>query len=88
METKVQATELARSLSDILNRVHYRGESFVIERNGRPVARLGPAEPQEGPTLRELVDVLERFPALDKDFADDLEAVQSSQPKIGLPPWH
>ena len=87
METRVQATELARSLSDILNRVRYRGERFVIERNGQPVAHLGPAEQPSGPTLGDLVRILERLPPLDEDFAADVEALQSSQPKIELPPW-
>ena len=87
METRVQATELARSLSDVLNRVRYKGERFVIERNGQPVAHLGPVEQQSEPTLGDLMKILERFPPLDEDFAADVEAVQSSQPKIGLPPW-
>ena len=34
METRITPTELARSLSDVLNRVRYRGERFRIERNG------------------------------------------------------
>ena len=32
--TRITATELARGLSDILNRVQYHNEQFVIERNG------------------------------------------------------
>lgn len=42
MERRISATELARRLGDILGRVRYRGDSFVIERNGDPVARLVP----------------------------------------------
>ncbi len=43
-ETKLTATQLARSLSDVLNRVQYKGERFIVDRNGRPVATLGPAQ--------------------------------------------
>ncbi len=42
MEYHISATELARRLGDILGRIRYRSESFIVERNGRPVARIGP----------------------------------------------
>jgi antitoxin (DNA-binding transcriptional repressor) of toxin-antitoxin stability system len=42
METTITATELARNLSDILNRVRYRGERFRVERNGELVATIEP----------------------------------------------
>ena len=42
METKITATDLAKSLSDVLNRVRYRGERFLVERNGEPVAAVLP----------------------------------------------
>jgi antitoxin (DNA-binding transcriptional repressor) of toxin-antitoxin stability system len=44
METRITATELARNLSDILNRVRYKGETFVIERNGEVLGNLTPTE--------------------------------------------
>jgi hypothetical protein len=34
---RISATELARKLGDVLGRVRYRGESFIVERNGAPV---------------------------------------------------
>lgn len=40
----VAATDAARSLGDLLNRVMYGGQSFVITRHGRPVAELVPAQ--------------------------------------------
>lgn len=42
MESHISATDLARRLGDILGRIRYRGESFIVERNGKPVARIGP----------------------------------------------
>src|SRR6266516_1377716 len=54
METKVSATELAKNLADILNRVRYRGERFLIMRNGKAVANLGPPEGPPGITAAEL----------------------------------
>ncbi len=88
METRITATELAKSLSDVLNRVRYRGESFRIERNGEPIATLAPASPVSGGiTMRELVALLKELGSPDEDFADDLEAIHSSQPKISDPAW-
>ncbi len=87
MDTVITATDLARSLSDILNRVRYKGETFVIQRKGEPIATLAPSGPKPGATLRELMAVLEGLIPVDEDFADDLEAVQASQPRLEAPPW-
>lgn len=48
MEHTIAATELARSLGNILTRVKYRHDSFVVERNGTPIARVVPIEPAGG----------------------------------------
>ena len=88
METRITATELAKSLSDILNRVRYKGERFLIERKGEPVATLAPAAPVPGDiTMRKLVAVLKDLGSPDEDFADDLEAIQSAQTKTSPPLW-
>jgi hypothetical protein len=49
----VSATVAARSLGDLLARVRYRGESFVIRRGRTVVAELRPP-PATGPTGAEL----------------------------------
>ena len=36
------ATEAARGFSELLNRVRYRGETFIIERGGVPIGELAP----------------------------------------------
>lgn len=52
---EVSATEAARNLGDLLARVRYRGESFLIRRGKVVVARLGPA-PLSGPCGAELAE--------------------------------
>lgn len=37
---RVSATKAQRSLAELLSRVSYGGEEFIIERAGRPVAKL------------------------------------------------
>ena len=87
METRITATKLAKSFSDALNRVRYRGERFIIERNGEPIAELGPHGPAEGITLSQLVALLDEVPPAGEDFADDLEAIQAAQPRANVPAW-
>lgn len=87
LETRITATELSKTLSDILSRVRYRGEKFLIERNGEPVATLSPARPPLGVSLGEFVARLGDLSMPGEGFADDLEAVQSAQPKEEPPAW-
>lgn len=85
METKITATELGRNLSDVLNRVRYRGERFVIERNGETIATMEPVEAKSF-TLRDLAALRARFP-VDDQFADDLEAVIAERQMAEVPEW-
>lgn len=78
MEHRISATELARSLGDVLGRVRYRGDSFVIERNGAPVARLGPIPGGSPGTVREAVRAWREAGERDEAFADALEQVGSA----------
>ena len=75
MEGRISATQLARRLGDILGRVRYRGESFVVERNGDPVARLVPAPGRSGTTLREALDAWRAAAAPEPAFAADLARI-------------
>jgi len=42
-EQTLTVTEAARGFSELINRVHYRGESAVLTKNGHAVARIVPA---------------------------------------------
>ena len=75
MESRISATELARRLGDVLSRVRYRGDSFVVERNGVPVARLLPAHEGTVATVREALAAWRSAGAPDPSFADDLERI-------------
>lgn len=82
MTIRVSATELVRNLGDVLGRIRYRGESFLVERNGEPVAQIVPVI--ERPTAR-LAEVVAGWTAEvppDPDFARALEEVDASD----LPP--
>lgn len=75
MERRVSATDLVRRLGDFLGRVRYRGDSFLIERNGDPVARLVPVPGKATATLREAFASWRGAGKADLRFAADLERV-------------
>jgi prevent-host-death family protein len=41
-KTKISVTEAARNFADCVNRTRYQNASFVLVKNGQPVARLVP----------------------------------------------
>jgi prevent-host-death family protein len=84
MEERVSATELARKLGDVLGRVRYRGDTFVVERNGHPVARIAPVVPPRVTTLEDTLSAWGTAGDRDASFADDLERIGASD----RPPEH
>lgn len=75
MENTVSSTELARRLGDVLARVRYRHESFIVERNGTPVARVVPMEPGATVTLDGALAAWFSGAGADSALADDLERI-------------
>ncbi len=86
MESHISATDAARTLSDLLNRVRYRGESFVVERGGEVVCRIVPAGPRRC-TVADLVRVLKSAPRPDADFFTTVGKLSKTQPKLPRGPW-
>lgn len=84
MSHRISATELARNLGDVLGRIRYRGEVFTVERNGTPVAVIGPSPEGRAGTLGEAWASWTRGTP-DPAFADDLERVDRSDAVSGNP---
>jgi len=83
MEHTISATELARRLGDVLARVRYRQDAFVVERNGRAVAQIVPVRAEANDaTLAEALTAWSRAAPSDVSLADDLEHVGAAD----LPP--
>ena len=88
MSERVTATEAARNFSDLLNRVRYGHETFVVLRGGEEIAQITPAGSGRSITLAGLIELVLRNAPADPSFADDLEEIQASQPPLGeAPPW-
>lgn len=89
MET-MTITHLARNLADVVNRVLYRGERFVVVRGNRPVVELSP--PPLGRRLGDLPGVLATLPRLDSEDAEAMAAeLDAARDELGVTdgdPWH
>lgn len=85
MKNTITATELVRGLGDVLARIRYRRESFVVERNGRPVARMIPVD-AEPASVREALDAWLEDAGADASFADDLARVNAAD-RPAANPW-
>ena len=80
-ETRISSTELARSIGEILGRLRYGGESFIVEKNGEPVAVLRPYPGLDRPPSRASED---RPAQATSSLADVLRAWAEGDPD---PAW-
>lgn len=58
-KTIISVTEAARNFADCVNRAHYQNVTFVLLKNGSPVARLVP-DSEKICTGRDLAEALGR----------------------------
>ena len=85
MEHRISATELARRLGDVLGRVRYRGDSFVVERNGERVARVVPLSEASPTGLGEALAAWQSAAEREPELADDLERIGKADTPPVLP---
>jgi antitoxin (DNA-binding transcriptional repressor) of toxin-antitoxin stability system len=87
----ISATEAGRSLSSILNKVHYRGESYEIKRGKEIIAKIIPVEhKRSGFKIEQLNEFFKNLPALEEAelacFEKDLQKIRR-QVKPEKDPW-
>jgi hypothetical protein len=75
MEIRITATELARKLGDVLGKIRYRSDTFVVERNGEAIARISPVAHRLAGSLGEGLRAWREAAPADSRFAEDLESV-------------
>lgn len=85
VEYRISATELARRVGDVLGRVRYRGDSFLVDRNGDVVARISPVPAENAVTIRELVGAWRSAGPPEPAFADDLERIGAEDRPAEIP---
>jgi prevent-host-death family protein len=59
-KTVISVTEAARNFADCVNRVRYQNMSFVLVKNGTPVARLVPDHEEKVCLGRDLAEALRK----------------------------
>lgn len=84
-EIRISSTKFTRSVGEVLGRIRYRGETFVIEKNGKPVAILSPYSTPDTHTVRNALKAWVEAAKPDRDFADTLERVGQEDSFPGNP---
>jgi len=77
-------TEAARHFSEFISRVHYRGESTLLIKGGKPVAKVLPAhKPRMGRDLAVLWGGLPHLSAKKAEaFGQDIEGARRNLPPL------
>jgi len=75
MAKRISATELAKKTADILDRVAFKGERFVVKRRGKAICRILPVK-RRGCSGADLAEAREYLKLLVRE-ADRLEATVS-----------
>jgi len=86
MKSEISATDAARRFSEVLNRVRYRNETFVVKRGGEPVCEIVPVR-NATCTGRDLVELLRSLPHPDKEYLDAIEQHVRKQPRAEKSKW-
>jgi antitoxin (DNA-binding transcriptional repressor) of toxin-antitoxin stability system len=84
---RISAANAARSFSEILNRVKYRGESFIVERNREPICRIEPVRRRKTLTTDSFAAFWKSLPRPDDKFADDLEEIHNMFRELPRSAW-
>jgi antitoxin (DNA-binding transcriptional repressor) of toxin-antitoxin stability system len=86
MKLHISATETVRRFSELMNLVRYRGESFVVERGGKPICEILPAHPPKF-TGRELGELLRSLPKPDEEYLALVEHLMAEQSTLAESTW-
>jgi prevent-host-death family protein len=84
----VTATDAAKNFGALVDRVRDGGVAYVVERKGRPIARIAPVASRQC-TVADLVEWLERRRAVPNDYAaavaDHLKT--ANRPRVSASRW-
>lgn len=85
-KSRISATNASRKFSDLLNRVRYRGESFIVERGGEPICEIIPARPKTVKG-RDLIGLFPILPRPDDEYFEAVTDHVRNQPPIEKSRW-
>jgi hypothetical protein len=83
----VSATEAARNFSELMNRVRYRRQSFLVERGGQAVCEIRPVHEATGFNGADLIRLLASLPGPAAAYLDAVEEAIEQQPPAEETRW-
>lgn len=91
MSRIITITDCIRSFSDIIGRVHYKGEVFDIKKGSNIVARLSPAKSRPTLVIKDLNNFFANGPHLEEEdreeFVKCLDELRSLKDIGGFNKW-
>ncbi len=82
----ISATAAARSFSELISRVCYKGETYVVEKGGRPMCELSPVESDRF-TGADFLAILGTLPKPAEEFLAAVEEAARRQSTLEPSPW-
>lgn len=82
----VSATEAARNFSELINRVCYKGDTYIVERGGKPMCEITPVEVRRC-TGADLLAAISRLARPPEEFLAAVEEVTRRQASIETSAW-
>ena len=86
MEKYITATQAVRDFSELLSTIKFKGDHYIIQRNGKPIASMQPIKSAKNlKTLKELKLLIKQLPRLDDElevFAADIKEIRKNQPPL------
>jgi len=83
----VSATEAARNFSELVNRVHYRRQTFLVERGGQSVCEIRPIYEETGFNGADLARLLQSLPEAPEAYLDAVAEGVENQPPAEETRW-
>jgi antitoxin (DNA-binding transcriptional repressor) of toxin-antitoxin stability system len=86
---KISATQAARSFSDVVARVRYQGEEFIVEKGGEAVCKISPlpSGSSVNSTIGDVLQLLAQLPPVDAEYRKAVTAITRKQGKMPRSPW-
>ena len=79
MKRTISVTDAARNFADCINRVHYQNVTFVLLKNGSPVAHITPADKMgTGRDIAAALAEVELPPEEARNWGNDLRSARKN----------
>ena len=86
--SRIAASDAAKNFGRLVNRVCEERATYVVERHGRPIVQIGPAETHSA-TLRDFALLFERGPRLPAEYHRAVAGAvkRGNRPRVPDNPW-